>query len=338
MRLSSLQHRVRVTACIAVFAAGLTSCRAASDQTIAEKVDLAGAGATFPYPLYRVWFADYGTKAGIRINYYSVGSTEGLRLLEEGQVDFGATDRPAAGKDTAAGPCARVAIPMATGSVGVAYNLPGALATIKMSADVLADIFSGRVRRWNDASIRAINPGVTIPSTPITVVHRGTGSGTSSAFVRYLSRSTHWTPTNAPDLPDVVWPVGVAAEGNEGVASTVKATLGAIGYVELSYARQNRLKVGAVQDSAGLFIEPAVTQGPYPIVTETWIVIDPHRVSEAKGRQLLAFARWALHEGAQSARSLEYAPLPPATVARYDSVIAKLRFGAATCPGKTPAL
>jgi phosphate transport system substrate-binding protein len=293
-------------------------------------VNLTGAGATFPYPLYRAWFAEYGQRSGARVNYLAVGSAEGLRLLDHGDVDFGASDLPILSASDARPPgCARVAVPTVQGPIAVAYNLPlsGARQTpLRFDAELLADVFSGRIRRWSAPKIAERNPGVIFPDLPITVVHRGTGSGTSRAFSDFLSSSGQWAGGRVGDTSEVQWPVGVAAEGNAGVAVEVKVTVGAIGYVELSYARQNKLSVAAVKSRDGSHLTPGLDAPGYPISAHTWLVIDPVRLKAERGPALVAFVQWALHDGAEQARAMEYAPVSADSVSRYDALLKAMTF------------
>ena len=292
------------------------------------RTDLVGAGATFPYPLYRAWFTEYGTHAPVRINYYSVGSIEGLRLLADGRADFGASDRPLPrAMDSRPSGCERLAVPTVKGPIAVVYTVPGVdtLTPLRLDDQVLAGIFAGRITHWNALALRALNPMLTLPDLPIIVVHRGVGSGTSKAFGDYLVATGAW-PRAPGDTGDVRWPVGIAAEGNEGVAVEVKVTNGAIGYVELSYARQNALPVAALRTALGSYVQPGSAHTDYPITARTWLVIDPSRLQRAHGAALVGFVRWALHAGAEQARALEYTPVRPDTVAHYDSVLASLDF------------
>jgi phosphate transport system substrate-binding protein len=317
------------------------------DRTAGERIDLTGAGATFPYPLYRQWFADYAGETGVRINYLSVGSAEGLRLLGAGDVDFGATERPLAALEASDPGCGPVAVPMVAGAIAVTYHVPGLTIPLVFDADVLADIFAGRVTQWNAQAIRALNAEAKLPALPITVVHRAGGSGTSRAFDAFLRTSKRWRVRAAGDTGDVRWPAGIAVEGNEGVAGEVRQTPGTIGYVELAYARLNHLPVATLRNAAARLVAPseegvravmnlvfgahaapgaplpvaASEPDAYPVATLTWLVIDPRRADASKRRTLVAFVRWALHDGAAQARALEYSPLPPRVVAYYDSVL-----------------
>ena len=306
------------------------SCSRERGADPAAPVALTGAGATFPYPLYRAWFAEYGQRTGVHINYFAVGSAEGQRLLERGEADFGATDKPVVPDRGAHGnACARVAVPMVRGPIAIAYNLPLATqgnAPLNFDAALLADIFSGRVRQWNDATIKSLNEDVALPATPITVVHRGTGSGTSRAFGDFLSSSGKWEGSRIGDTSEVRWPVGVAAEGNAGVALEVKVTVGAIGYMELSYARQNRLTIAAIGNRDGKFLAPGSGLPDYPIIADTWLLIDPAHIKVDRGRPLVAFVRWALSDGATQALEMEYTPIASDSAAHYDALLGKIDF------------
>jgi phosphate transport system substrate-binding protein len=306
------------------------SCAREKGAEPVAPVALTGAGATFPYPLYRAWFAEYGQQTGVHINYFAVGSAEGQRLLERGEADFGATDKPVVLDRGAPGiGCARVAVPMVRGPIAVAYNLP--LSTrdnspLNFDAALLADIFSGKVRQWNDPAIKALNKDVALPATPIAVVHRGTGSGTSRAFGDFLTSSGKWAGSRIGDTSEVRWPVGVAAEGNAGVALEVKVTVGAIGYMELAYARQNRLTIAAIANRDRKFLAPGSGLPDYPIIANTWLLIDPAHIKVDRGRPLVAFVRWALTDGASQALEMEYTPIVPDSAAHYDALLDKIDF------------
>ena len=305
--------------------ASMLSC-ARTESPASAHVDITGAGGTFPYPLYRAWFSEYGQKNNVRINYLSVGSQEGLRLLSQGEVDFGATDIPYVAPISAKTRCVPVAIPMVSGAIAMAYNLPGAgSSALHFDARTLAGIFSGAIKRWDDERLRSLNPAATLPAARIVVVHRGKGSGTGHAFAAYLASRGGWSVPS--DTNGVQWPVGIAAEGNESVAAEVKATQHALGFMELTYARQNHLAVGAVRGSSSGFVVPGADALDYPIRTNTWIVVDPARVPAARGAALVAFIRWALESGSEQARALEYAPAAADTVAHYDSLLRAMSFG-----------
>src|SRR5690348_2276344 len=207
-----------------------------------DGADLTGAGATFPAPIYQKWFADYAAKTGVKINYQSIGSGGGIRQLSEQTVDFGASDAPMTDAELAkAKGGAILHFPMTLGAVVITYNLPDITTPLKLTGDLLAAIYQGQVTKWNDARIAALNPGVTLPASDILVVHRSDGSGTSYVFTDYLSSVSQAWAAKPGKGKELQWPVGLGAKGNEGVAGQVKQSPGAIGYVELAYANQNRM-------------------------------------------------------------------------------------------------
>lgn len=335
------QRSWRVARIVALITMTIAGC---ARDTAPPAIDLTGAGATFPYPLYRRWFADYAARTGVRINYLSVGSAAGIRLLDSATVDFGAIDRPLTAAERGGSACPRVAIPTVAGAIAVVYNLPEQSSALRLDADLLADIFTGVIRRWDDRAIAARNPGVELPGRAISVVHRAPGSGTSRAFAAYLASSRKWKPRG-----DLEWSTGVAVEGNEGVGAQVHQTVGAIGYAEVAYATLYHLQVALVRnahgedvlpsdvsirgavdsalvhssaDSASLILSTAPRS--YPIATLTWLVFDPGTLDASRRAKVVSFIRWALHNGAASADRLEYVPLPPAAVTRYDSALTTL--------------
>lgn len=316
------------------------------------RVDLTGAGATFPYPLYARWFNEYATRTNVRINYQSIGSGGGIRQVVARTVDFGATDVPMSDDELASAGMTVLHIPTVIGAVAITYNLPGLTRPLNLSPDVIADIFLGAITRWSHPRITALNPTLTLPATDILVVHRADGSGTSFIFSDFLSAvSTVWA-TGPGRGKDVRWPVGIGGKGNEGVAGQVKQMPGAIGYLEVVYARQNRLPVVHVRNAAGRFISPmpfeiasaatsvlesarvlgddntrrqpdlrvSLVNAPgaqsYPIASFTWMLIAPSAIGPVKSRQLAAFVRWALIENPEVASTLGYVPLPSEAAAR----------------------
>jgi phosphate transport system substrate-binding protein len=316
-----------------------SSGTASSTSTSSQSVDLTGAGATFPYPLYSKWFSLYAKLYGVRINYQSIGSGGGIRQLSEGTVDFGASDSPMSDAEMAkakGGPVLH--FPTVLGAVVVTYNLPALNAPINLTPQVIADIFSGRIKKWNDTRLATLNPGVPLPSSDILVVHRSDGSGTTYIFTDYLSKAVPAWNTAVGKGKEVKWPVGLGGKGNEGVAGQVKQTPGAIGYVELAYAKQNKLPIAAVRNKDGKFViasVPAVTAAAagaaqslpantdyrisivdapgadsYPISSFTWILVYQRQQDPAKGKKLVDFLDWALSEGQTEAPPLDYAPLP----------------------------
>ena len=305
----------------------------------AAQVQLNGAGATFPNIIYQDWMLTYNqSHPDVKLNYQSIGSGGGIRQFSDGTVDFGATDAPMIDSAIAAIQGNVLHIPTVMGAVVIIYNLQGVTQVEKLTPDVLADIFLGKVTKWNDARLASINPGVTLPAADIIVVHRAEGSGTSYAFTDYLSKVSPEWQQKVGKGPSVNWPVGLGGRGSEGVSSTVSQTPGAIGYVELAYATSNKIQFATVRNSSGNWITPtleAVTaaaagamkdMGPntdfrvsitnssgakaYPISTFTWLLLHKSYSDTAKARALVQFVWWAEGEGQAKAPQLGYAPLP----------------------------
>jgi len=299
---------------------------------------LTGAGATFPNPLYAKWFDAYARKTGVRINYQAIGSGGGIRQFTEGTVDFGATDGPMTDQQIAAVHGNVMHVPTVLGAVVVTYNLP-ALGTTPLHFDglMLAEIFMGRVTKWNDRRIAGLNPGVALPDQDILVVHRSDGSGTTFIFTDYLSKVSPAWKTTVGSATSVEWPTGLGGKGNEGVTQQVKQSVGAIGYVELAYALANHMPVALLRNAAGNLIEPSlkavtgaaasaklspetdfrvsITNAPgpeaYPISSFTWLLIHRQGADTTKERQIRDFLHWMLEPEAQRmAADLKYAPLP----------------------------
>lgn len=326
----------------------LTACGGSGDGgqdggAAKSDVKLTGAGSSFAYPLYSRWAADYLTKTGAQVNYQSKGSGAGIRQLSEMTIDFAGTDAPMTDKELAdakGGPVLH--IPVAMGAVVLAYNLPGVTTELKMSPAVIAGIFLGRITKWNDGQIAALNPGVTLPATDIVVVHRSDGSGTTFIWTDYLSKLSPEWAKQVGKGKEVKWPVGLGGAQNEGVAGQVKQLPGAVGYVELAFARQNKLPYAAIQNSSGNFISPTIESvtaaaaaiaaslsdtsdfrisiidppgaDAYPIASLTWALIYQNSTDPAKGKELVDFLRFGLSEGQASAAELDYAPLPASMV------------------------
>jgi phosphate transport system substrate-binding protein len=345
-------------AALAIAACGKSSSNARNDSAApGSDAGLTGAGATFPYPIYSKWFADYAAKTGVKINYQPIGSGGGIRQLSEETVDFGASDAPMTDDEMSrakGGPIQH--IPTVLGAVCITYNIPEVTGPLKLSGDLIADIFLGKVTKWNDSRIAALNPGVSLPNRNLLVVHRAEASGTTYIFSDYLSAvSATWkaAPGKGKELS---WPAGLGAKGNDGVTGQVKQTPGAIGYVELAYARQNKLPTAMVRNAAGQFIAPSIdavtaaaagvastlpsntdyrisiVNAPgaqaYPISSFTWLLVYKTMPNADKGKKLHDFLHWALHDGEASAASLDYAPLPALLVTRLDSTLATLGAGA----------
>lgn len=321
-------------------------------------VDLNGAGATFPYPLYSKWFSDYAAETGVKINYQSIGSGGGIKQLSENTVDFGATDSPMTEEEMAAargGPILHY--PTILGADVIAYNLPGVTAPLRLNGELIADIFLGKVVKWNDARIAAENPGVALPATDILVAHRSDGSGTTYVFTDYLSAVSPSWRAGPGRGKTVAWPVGLGGRGNEGVAGTVKQTAGAVGYVELVYALQNNLQLAHVRNSSGNYIAPTIASitaaaagalpqmgpgsdyrvsivnaaGPdaYPIASFTWLLVYEQQRDATKARKLVDFMRWMYAEGQESAEALGYAPLPAVLRTQLTERLSAIRSSAA---------
>ena len=289
----------------------------------------------------------------MKINYQSIGSGGGIRQLSEQTVDFGASDAPMSDAEMAkakGGPVAH--IPTALGAVTMIYNLPGVTSPLKLTGDVIAGIFQGQITKWNDPRIAALNSGANLPATDILVVHRSDGSGTSYVFTDYLANVSPAWATKPGKGKEVQWPVGLGAKGNEGVAGQVKQTPGAIGYVELAYATQNKMAMASVKNANGEFVSPSIASvtaaaagaaaklpattdyrvsivnapgaGVYPISSFTWIIAYTRQADPAKGKKLTDFLRWALNDGQGMEPALDYAPLPEsmrtALLTRVDSI------------------
>ena len=311
-------------------------------------VSLQGAGATFPNPLYQKWLSEYGKQhANIRIDYQSIGSGGGIKQLKEQTVDFGASDAPMKDEDLKAAPSEILHIPTVVGAVVITYNLQGVNQPLRFSSEVVADIFLGKIKKWNDPKIAADNPGVTLLDSDITVVHRSDGSGTSAVFTDYLSKvSAEWKEkVGSGTSPS--WPTGIGGKGNEGVTGQVKNTPNTIGYVELAYAVQNKLPVALIKNASGAFVEPSIDAvsaaaaasagstpddlrvsitnaagaQAYPISSYTYILVYKAQRDAAKGKALVDFLWWGIHDGEQFAKDLQYAPLPADIVKRAEAKI-----------------
>jgi len=321
---------------------------------LAQPVNLNGAGGTFPAPLYTKWFSEYYYVSGAKINYAAVGSGAGINQITAGTVDFGAsdaimTDDQQKAAEAAGGPILH--IPMTSGAVAVIYNLPNIPSgTIKLTGDVLAKIYLKTITSWNDAAITALNPGVNLPNTPIAVVHRSDGSGTTFIFTSYLSKvSSDWN-TKVGNATSVNWPGDIGGQGNAGVAGAVAQTPGAIGYVELAYAEQNKLPWTLLKNAAGNYEPPSLAgttaamtgvtlpddmkimitnstnPDAYPICGFTWILAYQNQKDLTKGQALVNMLWWAIHDGQQYSPALDYAPLSSAAVAKAENEILSIKY------------
>jgi phosphate transport system substrate-binding protein len=293
-----------------------------------------GAGATFPYPIYSKWFDEYAkVDPSVRFNYQSIGSGGGQKQILAQTVDFGASDGPMSDENLAKAPGKILHIPTVAGAVVMTYNLPGNPA-LKLDADTIAGIYLGQIKKWNDPKLAALNSGVKLPDQEIVVVHRSDGSGTTFIFTDYLSKVSSEWKEKVGNNTSVNWPTGIGGKGNEGVAGQVKQTPGAIGYVELIYAIQNKMPYAEVKNAAGHFVKPTIesvtaalataeipddfrfslTNAPgrdaYPIAGATWLLVYAQQKDAVKGKKLVEFLKWALTKGEAMAKNLDYAPLP----------------------------
>jgi len=335
---------------VAAIAATLTV--SAASVTLLAQAQINGAGATFPNPIYSKWFSEYAKiKPGVLINYQSLGSGAGIRQLTNQTVFFGATDGPMTTDQLQAAPGKILHLPTVLGAVVPVYQLAGVSAEIKFTGPLLADIFLGKVVKWNDPAIAKVNPGVKLPDTDITVVHRSDGSGTSYIWVDYLAKvSPEWKKSVGVSTA-VKWPVGLGGKGNEGVAGLVSQTPGSIGYVELIYALQNKIAFGSVQNANGEFVKasiPAVTAaaaaaaksmpadfrvsitnapgaGVYPISSFTWLLLYENPKDKAQSKAMVEFMKWALTDGQKMATGLGYAPLPAEVVKLEQAALATIK-------------
>ena len=321
-----------------------------ASSAFAEKItEINGAGATFPYPVYAKWADSYAKKTGVKLNYQSIGSGGGIKQIKAKTVDFGASDAPL--KAEVLDAAGLMQFPMVMGGVVPVVNLPGIKSgQIKMPAQVLADIYLGKVKKWNDASIKAANPGLKLPSSNITVVHRSDGSGTTWIFTNYLTKvSKDWAEKIGNDKA-VSWPAGVGGKGNEGVASYVGRIKGSIGYVEYAYALQNKMTYVKLRNHDGKYVKPnsasfqaaaanakwssapgfymVLTDQPgkasWPITGATFILVYKNQVKPDVGREVLKFFDWAYHHGNKMAEKLDYVPMPKSVVSLVETTWTKL--------------
>jgi len=310
-----------------------------------------GAGATFPYPLYSKWFSEYAKiDPSVKFNYQSIGSGGGIKQITAQTVDFGATDKFLTDAELKAAPGKLLHIPTVLGAVVVTYNLPGVATGLKLSSEVVADIFLGKVTKWNDPRIAADNPGIKLPAQPIIVVHRSDGSGTTSIFTDYLSSVSPQWAAKVGKGASVKWPVGLGGKGNEGVAGQIKTIKNAVGYVELAYAVENKLTFASIKNKSGAFVAPSIAsttaaaaaaknipadfrvslvnqpgKNAYPIVGLTWLLAYERQKDPVKGKKLVEFLNWSLRKGQKMAAPLLYAPLPPEIVRNVEKTIQQIR-------------
>jgi phosphate transport system substrate-binding protein len=323
---------------------------ASSTLTASAQMTINGAGATFPYPIYSKWFDEYAkVDPSVRFNYQSIGSGGGQKQILAQTVDFGASDGPMSDENLAKAPGKLLHIPTVAGADVAAYNLPGNPA-VKLDGETIAGIFLGSIKKWNDPKLTALNPGAALPDQEIVVVHRSDCSGTTYIWTDYLSKiSPEWKQKVGTNT-SVNWPTGLGGKGNEGVAGQVKQTPGALGYVELIYAIQNKMPYADIKNSAGEFVKPtlesvtaamATAQVPddfrfsmtnakgkdsYPVAGATWLLVYEQQKDAAKGKKLVEFLKWAMKDGEQMAKDLEYAPLPTSLQERVLKRINEIKY------------
>ncbi len=312
-----------------------------------QPITLNGAGATFPFPLYSKWSQVYADEKNVQINYQSIGSGGGIRQFIAKTVDFGASDGPMTDEQIADAGGKVLHIPMVAGAVVSVYNVSGVGQGLNFPPDVVADIFLGKITKWNDARLAKVNPQAKLPAADIVVVHRSDGSGTTAIWVNYLSKVSAEWKSKVGEGTSVNWPTGLGGRGNEGVAGLVRQTPDALGYVELAYALTNKMTFGNVRNKAGQFVRPSLSsttkamegalrtipedyrvfftnadgRDVYPIAGFTWILIYAEQRDAAKGKALVEFLWWATHEGQKYAPTLLYASLPKSLVTRIETTL-----------------
>jgi phosphate transport system substrate-binding protein len=325
---------------------------AIAGQASAETL-INGAGATFPYPLYSKWFSEYAKiDPSVKFNYQSIGSGGGIKQITAQTVDFGATDKFLTDKELSAAPGKLMHIPTVMGAVVVTYNIPGIGKGLKLTPDVLTDIYFGKITKWNDPRITSVNKGMKLPDNPIVVVHRSDGSGTTAIFTDYLSSVSHEWKSKVGMGSSVSWPVGLGGKGNEGVAGQVKNVKYSIGYVELAYAHENKLPYAFLKNQSGSFVEPSIKttsaaaagaaknmpadfrislvnqpgKDSYPIVGFTWLLIYQNQKDPVKGKKLVEFLNWELKKGQKMASAILYAPLPANVAKMVEKTIKSIQY------------
>jgi phosphate transport system substrate-binding protein len=337
-----------------MLALGMTACNGGAgktggnDSTSSDDNTLLGAGSTFVFPLFSKQFSQYNTLTGLKVNYQSIGSGGGILQLTNKTVDFGDSDAPLNDEQATKMGAPALHIPMCSGAVVLSYNLPDVKDTLKLTPAIISDLFLGKITKWNDKAIAAVNPGVKLPDMAVAIAHRTDGSGTTNIFTTYLTQvSPEWT-TKVGKGSSVNWPVGLGGKGNPGVAGLIQQTPGAIGYIELAYAIQNKMAFAKLQNKSGNFITPSVAstsaagniQLPadskvsisntdaadgYPLASFTWALIykeqNYNNRSSDRATKLLKLLWWNIHDGQKFADSLNYAPLPPAAVKVAEDIL-----------------
>lgn len=331
---------------LALIGCGSNSGGQGGNAAGSSATQVTGAGSTFVYPVLSAWAADYQKQSGIGINYQSIGSGGGISQVKAGTVDFGATDQPLASNELAQNKLAQ--FPIVIGGIVAVVNIPGLNAgQLKLTGPVLADIFAGKVKTWNDPVVTKLNPGLKLPAANIAVVHRSDGSGTTSNFTHYLSQVSPTWKSGPGEGKTVNWPSGVGGKGNEGVAGYVKQIPNSIGYVEYAYVIQNKMTYAQLQNAAGNFVTPSaatfsnaaesadwknakdfnlvMTNAPganaYPITATTFILMPTQPNDKVKSDAAIAFFKYALEKGQTQANKLDYVPLPAALVQQIETYI-----------------
>jgi phosphate transport system substrate-binding protein len=315
------------------------------------QTNLNGAGATFPNPIYQKWFSEYHNAHGdVQINYQSIGSGGGIKQLQSGTVDFGASDGPMTDEQLSQTPGKVFHIPTVLGAVVPTYNIEGVSGEIKFAPDVLADIYLGNIKKWNDPRIAKANPGMKFPDADIVVVHRSDGSGTTYIFTDFLSKISSAWKDKVGKGTSVNWPVGLGGKGNEGVSGMVKQTEGSIGYVELIYALSNKMPYGSVQNASGAFVKASlesvtaaagsvkdmpddfrvsITNAPgkaaYPISSFTWLLVPAEWSDASKEKAFVDFLNWMVDKGQTMTEALAYAPLPKSVATKVKARIKEVK-------------
>lgn len=345
----------RLVSCAAILAIALSMLSVGPAARAADIVTLNGAGATFPYPLYSRWFAEYNRlHPEIQINYQSIGSGGGIAQIQRGTVDFGASDAPLSDDQLKTMGRPIILIPTVAGSIAVSYNLPGIGTGLRLTPQNIVDIYMGTITKWNDSALLENNSAVNLPDLPITVVHRADGSGTTFLYTTFLSLVSPAWADKVGHGTSVEWPMGIGGKGNEGVAGVVKQTPGALGYVELAYVVQNHLTFAVVKNRDGQWVAPSLSATTaaaaggaaqivktndvrvsiaysagatsYPIAGFTYLLIPQEQTDDIKGRALVEFLWWAIHDGEKDAPVLLYAPLPAAVVAIDERLVKSITY------------
>jgi phosphate transport system substrate-binding protein len=369
------KNRIGALASVALLALGLSACGSSSTNsssssssstasstkpTSSGSATISGAGSTFAAPVYEQWAS---SQSGLTVNYQAVGSGAGITSLESKTVDFGASDPPLKAADEAAiakNGSPAVQIPMFLGAITVSYNLPGVQAGMKLDAKTISDIYLGKVKTWNDAEIKALNPSLSLPSTAITVIHRSDSSGTTAGFTGFLAAADPEFKSKVGEGKDVQWPTGTGAKGNAGVAGAVQQTTGAVGYVEQAYALQHKFTYAAVKNKAGQYVSPTLASATaaaaagvkvpanlgikisnpsnaaaYPITSQTFIVVNKDLCKagvpggEAAAKGVVKFVKYGLSEGQSILSQADYAALPAEILAKSKAAVATLQCNGA---------